>query len=200
MPVDLCDTSEPCRRRSLSEEARAEREAASARRSLLVAGRGESSAGGRRPPLPKLALRAPGVLNEATDYLLPASFARGIRLDLPGGVTHLMISGTASVGDHGETLYAGDFEAQCWRTYRNLSCLLEGGDASWHDVVRCNCYLRDMARDYDTFNAIRTEFFAALELDPLPASTAIEARLCRQDLLIEIDLHAIFVRDGAPGA
>ncbi len=199
MRENQCDSSDPDVRGRQSEAARAEREATAPMRPPVVPGRGRSDASRRRLPLPKLAVHAPGMLNEATDYPMPASFARGLRLDLPGGVTHVMISGTASVGDGGETLYAGDFEAQCWRTYRNLSRLLENGGASWQDVVRCNCYLRDMARDYGAFNEIRTEFFETLGLDPLPASTAIEARLCRQELLVEIDLHAIFVREETLG-
>ena len=103
----------------------------------------------------------------------------------------VLLSGTASVGAAGETLYAGDFRAQCLRTYRNLTHLLSAAGATWNDVVRCTCYLRDIERDYEAFNEIRTELFEALRLDPLPASTAIQARLCRTELLIEIEIHAI---------
>jgi 2-iminobutanoate/2-iminopropanoate deaminase len=147
-----------------------------------------------RPVVKKRAIRAPKVLNEAPDYPQPVSFSRGLRVDLEGGVTHLLISGTASVGPRGETLYPGDFRAQCWRTYRNITELLTSEGASWHDIVRCTCYLRDIERDYADFNAIRTEFFRALGLDPLPASTGIQARLCRSDLLVEIEAHAILER------
>ena len=41
------------------------------------------------------------------------------------------------------------------------------------------------------FNKIRTHFFKAMRLDPLPASTGIQARLCREDLLVEIEAIAI---------
>ncbi len=47
--------------------------------------------------LSKRAIRAPHVLNEAPAY--GSAFTRGLRVDLPGGVTHLLISGTASVGE-----------------------------------------------------------------------------------------------------
>jgi 2-iminobutanoate/2-iminopropanoate deaminase len=152
-----------------------------------------------RPVVKKRAICAPGVLNEAPDYPQPVSFSRGLRVELEGGVTHLFLSGTASVGAAGETLHPGDFRAQCWRTYLNLTRLLESERASWHDVVRCTCYLRDIERDYADFNAIRTEFFSALGLDPLPASTGIQVRLCRSDLLVEIEAHAILEqRDAAP--
>lgn len=147
-----------------------------------------------RPVVRKRAIHAPRVLNEAPDYPQPVAFSRGLRVDLEGGVTHLFISGTASVGPDGETLHAGDLRAQCWRTYRNITQLLESEQASWHDVVRCSCYLRDIERDYADFNEIRTEFFRALGLDPLPASTGIQVRLCRSDLLVEIEAHAILER------
>lgn len=58
--------------------------------------------------------------------------------------------------------------------------------------------LRDIERDYSEFNSIRNEFFQALGLDPLPASTCIQARICRSDLLIEIEAIAILVKQGAP--
>jgi enamine deaminase RidA (YjgF/YER057c/UK114 family) len=147
-----------------------------------------------RAGLPRRRLSAPRVLNEAFDYAHPASFSRGVGLDLPG-VSLLFLSGTASVDEHGATLYPGDFNAQCLRTLRNLACLLSGAGASWHDVVRTTCYLRDIERDYDAFNEIRTAFMTSIGLDPLPASTGIQARLCRSDLLIEIEALAVVPRD-----
>jgi 2-iminobutanoate/2-iminopropanoate deaminase len=142
----------------------------------------------------KRAISAPEVLNEASKY--GSAFTRGLRLDFPNGITHLLLSGTASVGPEGQTLYAGDFRAQCWRTYHNLTKLLESEGATWQDVVRTTCYLRDIERDYNEFNSIRTEFFAALGLDPLPASTGIQAHICRSDLLVEIEALAVLCREG----
>ncbi len=145
-----------------------------------------------RKPVHKQAIKAPEVLNEASDY--GSAFTRGLRVDLPGGITHLLISGTASVGESGHTLYPGDFRAQLWRTYHNITGLLESEGATWHDVVRTTCYLRDIERDYPEFNSIRNEFFSALGLDPFPASTGIQARICRSDLLVEIEALAILTR------
>jgi enamine deaminase RidA (YjgF/YER057c/UK114 family) len=146
-------------------------------------------------PIEKHAIRAGSVLNEAYDYEKPSSFTRGIRLDL-GDKTLLLISGTASINDAGETVHAGDFRAQLWRTYRNIAALLESEGATWHDIVRTTCYLRDIERDYKDFNEVRTAFFDWLGLDPLPASTGIQARLCREDLLVEIEAIAVVPRGG----
>ncbi len=145
-------------------------------------------------PIPKKAISAPRALNEAHSYAKPSSFSRGLRLDIKG-VTILFISGTASVGEHGETAHPGDLRAQTWKTYSNITALLESEGASWKDVARTTCYLRDIERDYEAFNAVRTQFLREQGLDPLPASTGIQAILCRPDLLVEIEAIAIFESD-----
>jgi enamine deaminase RidA (YjgF/YER057c/UK114 family) len=147
-----------------------------------------------RAPVPRKAISAPEVLNEAPEY--GSAFVRGLRLELPG-FSQLLISGTASVGENGETLYPGDFRAQLWRTFHNITRLLESEGATWQDIVRTTCYLRDIERDYKDFNDVRNEFYSALGLHPVPASTAIQARICRSDLLVEIEAIAILIRPQA---
>jgi enamine deaminase RidA (YjgF/YER057c/UK114 family) len=131
------------------------------------------------------------VLNEAYAYEKPSSFSRALRLDL-GSVVVLLISGTASIDDAGVTVHLGDFRAQLRRTYDNITGLLASEGATWKDIVRTTCYLRDIDRDYAVFNEERTRFFEEQGLDPLPASTGIQAILCRPDLLIEIEAIAMF--------
>jgi enamine deaminase RidA (YjgF/YER057c/UK114 family) len=134
------------------------------------------------------------VLNEAFDYALPSSFSRGLTVDVRAGTRFLWISGTASIDEEGRTLYRGDFRAQLWRTFRNITELLRAEGATWQDIVRTSCYLRDIERDYEDFNQVRNYFLRAMDLDPLPASTGIQARLCRSDLLIEIEAIAMLER------
>lgn len=129
-------------------------------------------------------------LNEAYDYTLPSSFSRGLSVKMEPDTTILYVSGTASIDHKGDTVYQGDLRAQCWRTYWNITRLLEAEGATWHDIIRTTCYLRDIDRDYDEFNKVRTLFFKCLDLDPIPASTGIQAHLCRPDLLIEIEAFA----------
>jgi enamine deaminase RidA (YjgF/YER057c/UK114 family) len=156
-------------------------------------------AGGRTvPPLIKHAGSAPSVLNEAYRYERPSSFSRALSFEL-GGHRVLLISGTASVDEEGNTIHPGDFRAQCWRTYRNITALLEAEGMDWRDIIRTTCYLRDIERDYKDFNEVRTTFFQWLGLDPLPASTGIQARLCRDDLLVEIEAIAVAPCDSQEG-
>ena len=103
-----------------------------------------------------------------------------------------LISGTASIDEGGRSVHIGDFRAQLRRTYQNITGLLESEGATWHDIVRTTCYLRDIERDYAAFNEERTRFFEEQGLDPVPASTGIQAILCRPELLIEIEAIAMF--------
>jgi 2-iminobutanoate/2-iminopropanoate deaminase len=150
-------------------------------------------------PIEKRAMTNHGVLNEAYAYAKPSSFSRGMRIDI-GGVVH-----SADLG-HGL-----DRRERRQRSHRRLSraaaahlrqhhrpARSEG--ATWHDIVRTSCYLRDIDRDYDVFNAGRTAFFKEQGLDPLPASTGIQAHLCRPELLIEIEAIAMFRTDRTAAA
>jgi enamine deaminase RidA (YjgF/YER057c/UK114 family) len=142
-------------------------------------------------PIRRRAMTNHGVLNEAYAYAKPSSFSRGMRIDL-NGLTILLISGTASIDEHGNSVHIGDFRAQMRRTLENITGLLESEGCTWHDIVRTSCYLRDIDRDYDIFNQERTTFFKEQGLDPLPASTGIQAKLCRPELLVEIEAIAMF--------
>ena len=137
-------------------------------------------------PIQKRAISNASVLNEAYTYAKPSSFSRGMRIDL-NGLVILLISGTASIDEHGVSVHIGDFRAQCRRTFQNVTALLASEGSSWKDVVRTTCYLRDIDRDYVEFNEERTAFYTQQGLDPLPASTGIQAKLCRPELLVEIE-------------
>ena len=133
-------------------------------------------------------------LNEAYDYETPVPFTRGMRVELPG-YSLILISGTASVNECGESIHVGDIKAQSWRTFENIEALLASEGADWHDVVRTTCYLRDMSRDYEPFNEVRHAFYLDRRVEPFPASTGIQVTLCREDLLVEIEAMAVVPTD-----
>jgi 2-iminobutanoate/2-iminopropanoate deaminase len=143
-------------------------------------------------PVVKRAITNHEVLNEAYNY--GSAFSRGLRIDL-NGLSIVLISGTASIDDAGNTVHVGDFRAQTRRTFSNITGLLASEGATWKDVVRTTCYLRDIERDYQAFNEEGSVFYKKQGLDPLPASTGIQAILCRPDLLIEIEAIAMFRRE-----
>lgn len=128
-------------------------------------------------------------LNEAYQYSVPSSFSRGIRLEL-GEHFLFLISGTASVDARGRTAHIGDFDGQAWHTFNNIARLLNSADAAWKDVVKTTVFLKDM-KYYERFNKIRTKFYNDQNISPYPASTCVQATLCRDELLIEIEALAI---------
>jgi 2-iminobutanoate/2-iminopropanoate deaminase len=147
-----------------------------------------------KAPVEKRAITNHNVLNEAYSY--GSAFSRGMRIDL-NGLVILLISGTASIDEAGNTVHVGDLRAQTRRTFENITALLASEGATWKDIVRTTCYLRDIERDYKEFNRERTAFYLEQGLDPLPASTGIQVILCRPDLLVEIEAIAMFRKTSA---
>jgi 2-iminobutanoate/2-iminopropanoate deaminase len=142
-----------------------------------------------RARVEKRPMKASEVLNEAYAYELPSAFSRGMRVEL-GDHTILFVSGTASVGSDGESLHAGDFRAQAERMFHNVTTLLSAEGADWHDIARTTIYIADM-RDYDVLNQVRCAFYDSIGLHPYPASTCVEARICRPELLVEMEAIAV---------
>lgn len=124
-----------------------------------------------------------------------ASFSRAMTVKI-GTAELLFISGTASIGPNKETLHPGDFEKQARHTYKNIEDVLKSEDMNFSDVVKWTVFLKDM-KYYDRFEKIRYAVFAehGITREHLPASTAVQAQLCREELLIEME--CIAVRDRA---
>ena len=56
-------------------------------------------------------------------------------------------------------MHIGDLRGQVRRTFDNITKLLASEGATWHDIVRTTCYLRDIERDYQAFNEERSAFY-----------------------------------------
>lgn len=126
------------------------------------------------------------VLPEAYDYHKPSMFSRGMKVG-----NMIFISGTASIDNFGVSIHHDDFEKQTLRTFYNIKKLLETQNASWHDVVKTTIYIKDICKHYDEFNRIRADFFKQEGITTYPASTCVEATMCRPELLIEMEAIAI---------
>jgi enamine deaminase RidA (YjgF/YER057c/UK114 family) len=141
-------------------------------------------------PIERRALSAPAAMCEAYHYSRPVTFSRGMEVRLPGAKL-VFVSGTASVGEDGRSLFPGDFRAQARRAFENAAAVLADAGASWREVVKVTIYIRDIGRDYAAFNDVRAEFFKDANLAVFPASTCVEAHLCREDLLVEMEMLAV---------
>ncbi len=145
-------------------------------------------------PLDRRPLSAQQAMCEAYHYSKPSAFSRGMEVDI-GTARLIFISGTASISPNGRTLRAGDFRAQTFRAFENARAVLNDAGADWKDVVKATIFLKDIATYYKAFNEVRCAYFKKVGLEVYPASTCVEAKLCRGDLLVEMELIAVIRKD-----
>jgi len=120
-------------------------------------------------------------LNEAWTY--GADFSRGLKVT-DANKHALYVSGTASIGESGESVAAGDFAAQADRMLRNIEALLAAQGATFADIVSGVTYLKN-ASDAQALRAM----FRSRGFDGFPC-VVVEAPLCRPELLCETEVLA----------
>lgn len=113
-----------------------------------------------------------------------SSFSRAMEIVYPDR-RHLYISGTASIGPDGRSLYLGDVDKQIDLTMRVVKALLESRKMEWTDVVRAIAYFKDMTDAPRLADYCRCHRICAF---PVAYS---HAAVCRDDLLFEIEIDAI---------
>ena len=126
-------------------------------------------------------LYAPTHLNRTSDY--GVSFERGTYVDYADR-RHVFISGTASINNKGEVMYAKDVEQQTRRMWENVEALLAEAECTFDDVCEMIVYLRDIA-DYDLVCAMYQERF------PGKPVVIVHAPVCRPGWLVEMECTAV---------
>ena len=81
-------------------------------------------------------------LNPTYEY--GVSFERGTAVDYDDR-RQVLISGTASINNRGEVMYAGDVRRQTERMWENVEALLKEADCGFGDVGHIIVYLRDLS-------------------------------------------------------
>lgn len=133
-------------------------------------------------------IQAPEYLNPTYQY--GVAFERATAIDY-GDRRHLLISGTASIDNHGDIVAAGDIVGQTHRMLDNVEALLTAGGMIWSDVAHVIIYLRDMA-DYSAVKAIFDNRFPEATSAP---RIIVNAPVCRPGWLIEMECMAVKVSD-----
>ncbi len=118
----------------------------------------------------------------ASDYR--SSFSRAAEAVLPDH-RRLYVSGTASIGEEGDTVYLGQIEAQIGRTMEVVQAILESRGMNWENLSRGVAYFRDIA-DLPVFSRYCEEHGI-----PQGVLLETEAVVCRDDLLFELEANAI---------
>jgi enamine deaminase RidA (YjgF/YER057c/UK114 family) len=133
--------------------------------------------------------------DEVGEEAMQKSFIRGAHAEkrayspavvTEGGKIVWLAGHTGAVDDAGKSL-AGDFDAQCRQTFRNIEkTLLEAG-AKLADLVTMTVFLID-ARHTTRMTELRSEIFGR----DFPASAAITvAGFARPEMMIEIQAVAV---------
>ena len=97
----------------------------------------------------------------------------------------MTISGTASIDMHGKTIYLNDVPKQIELSFKVVNAILESQDFKFSDIVRAYAYCSDK-----NFSKV---FFEYIELH-FPFTFAFicaEDKICREDLLFEIELDVV---------
>ncbi|MDM0112389.1 hypothetical protein QTI66_09525 [Variovorax sp. J22R133] len=149
---------------------------------------------GRHAPLPIENPRQVSAYHYPPDYgPSPPIFSRAALADLGGEKVALFISGTASIVGH-ESLHVDDVREQVCETLRNLRAVIESANArttARFDLAQLDCVV--YVRNADQAQQVRQVLENALGTASHTMRHAIylEADICRRDLLVEIEAHAI---------
>ena len=120
-------------------------------------------------------IRVPGIAEPISHY---TDVVRAGRM--------VFVSGCAATDEHGRTVGVGDVTAQSRQVHENLKRCLNAAGATFADVCKVTVFLKHV-EDREQVNVVRREYFGAAR----PASTLVEARLVRDDLLVEIEAIAV---------
>ncbi|MGJ3700149.1 Rid family hydrolase [Variovorax sp. AFSI2.2] len=127
------------------------------------------------------------------------TFSRAALADIGNGEVALFISGTASIVGH-ETVHHGDVLEQTRETLRNLEAVITAANGQVTHVsgafslatLDCVVYVRHPADTDKVRGVIESALGAGAPM--IRHAVYLEADICRSDLLVEIEAHAV-----APG-
>jgi enamine deaminase RidA (YjgF/YER057c/UK114 family) len=116
-----------------------------------------------------------------------SSFSRAVKLQSPDH-SRLYISGTASIDKTGKTIFTGDTRAQLEFTMQVVKAILNETNMDWHDTVSSTIYFKNR-QDFGLFDNY------CLQQEIKLPHIKIQADVCRDDLLFELELEAASITD-----
>ena len=116
-----------------------------------------------------------------------SSFSRAVELELPD-LRRLYVSGTASIDEHGKSIFLDDSMGQVRQTMEVVQAILRSREMDWGDVTRSLVYFK-RAQDAPLFRRYCDE----QGIPPFPA-VIIENDICRDELLFEIEVDAVVAK------
>jgi enamine deaminase RidA (YjgF/YER057c/UK114 family) len=110
------------------------------------------------------------------------TFERGVTIHF-GDRKNVFISGTASIDQNGNVVYAGDIEQQLLRMLQNVNALLDKAGCTFKDISMMIIYIRDIG-DYSFVRNYFEKYYSKVPKLILLSS------ICRPEWLIEIECIA----------
>jgi 2-iminobutanoate/2-iminopropanoate deaminase len=99
----------------------------------------------------------------------------------------LFVSGQIPIDPAGGGIAPDEIEAQTRQVLANLTAIIRAAGLNAADVVKCTCFLKDMA-DFERFNAVYAEVFA----DNPPARECVQVARLPKDVRVEISAICAF--------
>lgn len=115
--------------------------------------------------------------------VIPVGSSKPIAPYVPGSLVGetLYVAGTLAIGPTGETVHAGDIQAQTRFVIEQVLKVVEAAGGGIDAIVYNAIYLKNR-EDYAAFNEVYAEFFGS---NP-PARYCVIAELVRDDFLVEL--------------
>jgi len=114
-----------------------------------------------------------------------SSFSRAVKLDVPDQ-SRLYISGTASIDKTGKTVFIKDSPSQLEFTMRVVRAILNEIGMDWPNTVSSTAYFK-YSQDFGLFDDYCRERNIKLP------HIKVQADVCRNDLLFELELDAVSI-------
>ncbi len=124
-------------------------------------------------------------VEQKSPYRYGSAFSRAMTLK-EKDATHILLSGTASIDEHGKTVYLDNPSEQMRKTLQVVQSLIKWEGASLDHIQEATVFFK-CAKDAQYYDKVAKEF----GIKDLPAVFVV-ADVCRQDLLFEIDAAIAF--------
>lgn len=121
-------------------------------------------------------------VSSGSAYEKPIGFSRAVRI---GNL--ISVSGTAPIGEDGNTYSPGDLFRQTVRCIEIIKKAIVDAGGQLENVIRTRVYLKDIS-DWEKAAKAHGEFFSAIR----PACTFVEIKgLIKNDWLVEIEADCV---------
>lgn len=97
----------------------------------------------------------------------------------------LFASGQIPINPEDGQIVEGDITIQTTQVMKNITAILEAAGASFENVIKTTCFLKNMD-DFAAFNNVYAQYFIGK-----PARSCVAAQKLPKDVLCEVEIIAI---------